>query len=111
MIVSPPVPETESLKDTIARALPYYEEAIAPALRAGRRVLIAAHGNSLRGIIKHLSGIGDEEIVAFALVVEPGDAVNAGDRRDIRTARPVVLPVDSDRVHRIWVHGYCMNQP
>ena len=44
------VPETESLKDTIARALPYYEQEIAPALRSGKRVLVAAHGNSLRGI-------------------------------------------------------------
>ncbi len=50
------VPRTESLKDTIARALPYYEAEIAPALRSGKRVLVAAHGNSLRGIIKYLSG-------------------------------------------------------
>ncbi len=57
------VPDTESLKDTIARAVPYYDAEIAPALRAGKRVLISAHGNSLRGIIKHLSNIGDEEIV------------------------------------------------
>jgi 2,3-bisphosphoglycerate-dependent phosphoglycerate mutase len=61
------VPRTESLKDTIARALPYYEEAIAPALRAGKRVLVVAHGNSLRGIIKHLSDIGDEEIVGLEI--------------------------------------------
>ena len=45
------VPDTESLKDTIARAVPYYEQEIAPALSAGKRVLVAAHGNSLRGII------------------------------------------------------------
>ena len=56
------VPQTESLKDTIARVLPYWEERIAPALRAGQRVLISAHGNSLRALVKHLSGIPDEEI-------------------------------------------------
>ena len=59
--------DTESLKDTIARALPYYEAEIAPALRAGERVLVAAHGNSLRGIIKHLSNIGDDEIVGLEI--------------------------------------------
>jgi 2,3-bisphosphoglycerate-dependent phosphoglycerate mutase len=62
-----PVPRTESLKDTIARALPYYHSDIEPALRAGKRVLIAAHGNSLRGIIKYLSDIGDEEIVGLEI--------------------------------------------
>jgi len=61
------VPRTESLKDTIARALPYYHAAIEPALRAGQRVLIAAHGNSLRGIIKYLSEIGDDDIVSLEI--------------------------------------------
>jgi 2,3-bisphosphoglycerate-dependent phosphoglycerate mutase len=61
------VPDTESLKDTIARAVPYYEREIAPALKAGKRVLIAAHGNSLRGIIKYLSNIGDDEIVGLEI--------------------------------------------
>ena len=61
------VPRTESLKDTIARALPYYRSDIEPALRSGKRVLIAAHGNSLRGIIKYLSNIGDEEIVGLEI--------------------------------------------
>ena len=56
------VPATESLKDTIARVLPYWEAAIAPELRAGKRVLIAAHGNSLRALVKHLSGISDADI-------------------------------------------------
>ena len=59
------VPDTESLKDTIARAVPYYEAEIAPALRAGKRVMVAAHGNSLRGIIKYLSDISDEEIAGW----------------------------------------------
>jgi len=61
------VPRTESLKDTIARALPYYHGEIEPALRSGKRVLISAHGNSLRGIIKYLSDIGDAEIVGLEI--------------------------------------------
>ena len=61
------VPRSESLKDTIARALPYYHSDIEPALRSGQRVLIAAHGNSLRGIIKYLSDIGDQEIVGLEI--------------------------------------------
>lgn len=62
-----PIPQTESLKDTIARVLPYWEERIAPELRAGKRVIIAAHGNSLRALIKHLSGIPDADIVNLEL--------------------------------------------
>ena len=61
------MPATESLKDTIARVLPYWNEAIAPALHAGKRVLVAAHGNSLRALIKHLDGIADDKIVELEL--------------------------------------------
>ena len=61
------VPRTESLKDTVARAVPYYEAEVAPALSAGKRVLVSAHGNSLRGIIKYLSHISDEEIVGLEI--------------------------------------------
>lgn len=68
-----PVPATESLKDTVARAVPYFNSAIAPALQSGKRVLVVAHGNSLRGIIKHLSNIGDEEIVG--LEIPTGDPI------------------------------------
>jgi 2,3-bisphosphoglycerate-dependent phosphoglycerate mutase len=57
------LPLTESLKDTVARFLPYWRETIAPDIRAGRRVLIAAHGNSLRALVKHLDGISEEDIV------------------------------------------------
>jgi 2,3-bisphosphoglycerate-dependent phosphoglycerate mutase len=57
------VPLTESLKDTVARAVPYWQSNIAPAVRAGKRVLIAAHGNSMRALVKHLDGISDEAIV------------------------------------------------
>ncbi len=61
------VPATESLKDTIARVLPYWESTIAPALLAGERVVVAAHGNSLRALVKHLSGIGDAEIAGLEI--------------------------------------------
>jgi 2,3-bisphosphoglycerate-dependent phosphoglycerate mutase len=74
------VPRTESLKDTIARAVPYYEAEIAPALSAGKRVLVSAHGNSLRGIIKYLSNIGDDEIVGL----------------EIPTGKPIVYELADD---------------
>jgi 2,3-bisphosphoglycerate-dependent phosphoglycerate mutase len=57
------VPRTESLKDTVARFLPYWHETIAPTIRSGRRVLITAHGNSLRALVKYLDGISDAAIV------------------------------------------------
>jgi 2,3-bisphosphoglycerate-dependent phosphoglycerate mutase len=57
------LPLTESLKDTIARFLPYWQDTIAPDIRAGKRVLIVAHGNSLRALVKHLDGLSDEEIL------------------------------------------------
>ncbi len=62
-----PIPNTESLKDTIARVLPYWEERIAPELKAGKRVLISAHGNSLRALVKHLSNIPDDEITGLEI--------------------------------------------
>jgi 2,3-bisphosphoglycerate-dependent phosphoglycerate mutase len=74
------VPDTESLKDTIARAVPYYQAEIAPALKADKRVLVAAHGNSLRGIIKYLSNIGDDEIVGL----------------EIPTGKPIVYDLGDD---------------
>ena len=57
------VPAAESLKDTIARVLPYYESTIVPQLQAGKRVIIAAHGNSLRALVKHLSNLSDADIL------------------------------------------------
>jgi 2,3-bisphosphoglycerate-dependent phosphoglycerate mutase len=57
------IPATECLKDTVERFLPYWESDIAPALREGKRVLIAAHGNSLRALVKHLDRISDQDIV------------------------------------------------
>ena len=75
-----PIPSTESLKDTIARVLPYYETNIAPALAAGETVLIAAHGNSLRALVKHLSGISDDEITGL----------------EIPTGQPIVYELDAE---------------
>ncbi|MGK6320847.1 2,3-diphosphoglycerate-dependent phosphoglycerate mutase [Sphingomonas sp. DT-204] len=75
-----PIPQTESLKDTIARVLPYWEERIAPELKAGKRVLISAHGNSLRALVKHLSGISDAEITGL----------------EIPTGQPMVYELDAE---------------
>jgi len=74
------IPTSESLKDTIARVLPYWEDHIAPALRDGQRILISAHGNSLRALVKHLSGISDEEIAHL----------------EIPTGQPIVYELDRD---------------
>lgn len=57
------LPRTECLKDTVERFLPFWHETIAPAVRSGQRVLIAAHGNSLRALVKYLDNIGDKDIV------------------------------------------------
>ena len=57
------VPLTECLKDTVARVLPYWHESVAPAVKAGQRLVIAAHGNSIRALVKYLDGIGDDDIV------------------------------------------------
>ena len=62
-----PAPEqvarTECLKDTVARVLPFWNEAIAPAIRSGQRIVLAAHGNSIRALVKYLDNIGDDDIV------------------------------------------------
>lgn len=57
------LPATECLQDTVARVLPFWEDSIAPAIRSGRKVLVAAHGNSLRALIKHLDNVSDDDIV------------------------------------------------
>jgi 2,3-bisphosphoglycerate-dependent phosphoglycerate mutase len=75
------LPLTESLKDTVARFLPYWHGTIAPTIRSGRRVLIAAHGNSLRALVKYLDDIDDQRIVelniptGIPLVYELDDAL------------------------------------
>jgi 2,3-bisphosphoglycerate-dependent phosphoglycerate mutase len=74
------VPRTECLKDTVARVIPYWDGAIAPAIRAGRRVLVVAHGNSLRALVKHLDGISDADIVGM----------------NVPTGVPLVYELDDD---------------
>ncbi len=59
------LPLSECLKDTVARTLPYWHETIAPAVKSGQRVIVAAHGNSLRGLVKYLDNISDQEIVGL----------------------------------------------
>ena len=59
------VPLTECLKDTVARVLPFWNESMAPAIKAGKRVLVAAHGNSIRAMVKYLDGIADADIVGL----------------------------------------------
>lgn len=59
------IPLTECLKDTVARMMPFWDESLAPAIRAGKRTLVAAHGNSIRALVKHLDGISDEDIVSL----------------------------------------------
>jgi 2,3-bisphosphoglycerate-dependent phosphoglycerate mutase len=59
------IPLTECLKDTVARMMPFWDESLAPAIRAGKRTVIAAHGNSIRALVKHLDGISDENIVGL----------------------------------------------
>ena len=76
------IPNAESLKDTINRVLPYWESAIVPELKAHKTVLISAHGNSLRALVKHLSGISDDDITGL----------------EIPTGQPIVYDLD-DMLH------------
>jgi 2,3-bisphosphoglycerate-dependent phosphoglycerate mutase len=57
------IPLTECLKDTVARVMPFWNESVAPAIKAGQRIVIAAHGNSIRALVKYLDNIGDDDIV------------------------------------------------
>ncbi len=59
------IPLTECLKDTVERVLPYWNESLAPAIKAGKRLVVAAHGNSIRALVKYLDNIGDDEIVGL----------------------------------------------
>ena len=74
------MPRTECLKDVIARFLPYWDGEIVPDLRAGKTVLVAAHGNSLRALVKHLDGVSDEDIAGL----------------NIPTGMPLVYRLDED---------------
>jgi len=59
------VPLTECLKDTVARVLPFWNESMGPAIRAGKRIVVSAHGNSIRALVKYLDGISDADIVGL----------------------------------------------
>ncbi|MES2987456.1 MAG: 2,3-diphosphoglycerate-dependent phosphoglycerate mutase [Pseudomonadota bacterium] len=74
------IPQSESLKDTIARVQPYWEAKIAPDLKEGKRVVVSAHGNSLRALVKHLSNIADADIVSL----------------EIPTGQPIVFELDDN---------------
>lgn len=74
------LPATECLKDTVARVVPFWRDSIAPAVSRGRRVLVSAHGNSLRALIKYLDGISDDDIVAL----------------NVPTGRPLVYELDAE---------------
>lgn len=74
------LPATECLRDTVDRVVPFWNESIAPAIRSGRRVLVSAHGNSLRALIKHLDGISDEDIIGL----------------NIPTGQPLVYELDDE---------------
>ncbi len=74
------IPATECLKDTVARMLPYWHETISPQVRAGKRVIVAAHGNSLRALVKYLDDVSDEEIPSL----------------NIPTGIPLVYELDDD---------------
>ncbi|MGD9942656.1 MAG: 2,3-diphosphoglycerate-dependent phosphoglycerate mutase [Burkholderiaceae bacterium] len=73
------IPRTECLRDTVARVVPYWTQTIAPSITAGKRVIITAHGNSLRALIKHLDGISDDDIVHL----------------NVPTGRPLVYELDA----------------
>ena len=95
------VPATESLKLTLERVLPYWDEAIAPDLRAGKNLIIAAHGNSLRAIVKHLFDVPDSEIVGVEiptgnpLLIELDAALKPKSARYLDEARAAKLPAMS----------------
>ena len=74
------MPKTECLKDVVARMIPYWENEIQPDLRAGKVVLVAAHGNSLRALVKHLDGISDTDIAGL----------------NIPTGMPLLYELDED---------------
>ena len=74
------IPHTECLKDTVERVIPYWEEEILPSLKEGKKVIIAAHGNSLRGLMKYLDGMSDEEVVNL----------------EIATGNPICYELDDD---------------
>jgi 2,3-bisphosphoglycerate-dependent phosphoglycerate mutase len=104
------VPLTECLKDTVARVLPYWNQAIAPDIRAGKRVLITAHGNSIRALVKYLDKISDQDIVGLniptgvPLVYELDDVLKPirhyylGDQAEVEKAMQAVASQGKSKV-------------
>jgi 2,3-bisphosphoglycerate-dependent phosphoglycerate mutase len=92
------VPQTESLKLTLERVLPYWEKAVAPDLKGGKNLIIAAHGNSLRAIVKHLFNVPDDQIVGVEiptgnpLLIELDSALKPKNARYLDEARAQKLP-------------------
>lgn len=84
-----PIPKTECLKDVLERALPYWESAIVPDLKEGKTVMVAAHGNSLRAIIKYLDGVSDDDIVGV----------------NVPTGIPLVYELDEETLKPIKAGG------
>lgn len=96
------IPRTECLKDTVARFLPFWQQTIAPAIRSGRAVIIAAHGNSLRALVKHLDDVSDSDIVSLNIptgmpliyklsaTLAPVDRFYLGDPDEVKKAMEAV---------------------
>ena len=96
------VPQTECLKDTVDRFLPYWHEVLAPTVKSGKRVIISAHGNSLRALVKYLDNISDEDIVKLNIptgipliyemdhVLKPTKSYYLGDPKEVEKAMKAV---------------------
>ncbi len=90
------IPTAESLKDTIARVIPAFDALVVPALAAGQRVLVAAHGNSLRALVKHLSGISDADILAFEIPTGTPILYTLGPDLVVHDRRFLECPLDAE---------------
>jgi len=92
------VPLTECLKDTVARVLPFWSESMAPAIRAGKRLLVSAHGNSIRALVKYLDDISDADIVG--LNIPNGIPLVYELDAELRPLRPHYYLGDADAIAR-----------
>ena len=96
------IPKTECLKDTVARFLPYWHDTIAPVVKSGKRIIIAAHGNSLRALVKYLDNVSDKDIVSLNIPtglpliyeldesLKPQKSYYLGDPEEVRKAMEAV---------------------
>jgi 2,3-bisphosphoglycerate-dependent phosphoglycerate mutase len=84
------IPLTECLKDTVERVMPFWEDSLAPALRSGKRVIVSAHGNSIRAMVKYLDGISDQDIVGL----------------NIPNGQPLIYELDANSrpIRRYYLH-------